>query len=84
LYVGFILVYDVLTTSQFRKSVHGVLGSYYVYLCVFTCFSWVCVFDGGISLAVKIIGSGLESRKNEEVSNNDESLERKELNCSNL
>lgn len=83
LYLGFIFVYDFLTLSQFSKSLHGILETYYIYLCVFTCISWVLVFDGAVGLAVKIFGSNFENNKDEMI-NQDESVERKELNCSNL
>ena len=55
LYLGFILVYDSITTNIFYKSVITVLASYYFYLCIFTAASWIFVFDGAWVLLQRVI-----------------------------
>ena len=55
LYLGFILVYDVFGETIFSDSIFVILESYYFYLCIFVCFSWVCVFDGAFFILKRII-----------------------------
>lgn len=55
LYFGFILVYDVMNSSIFADSIHMVLSSYYFYICIYSAFCWVCVFDGAFLIIQKVL-----------------------------
>ena len=62
LYIGFILIYDVIGDGIFCSSIIVILSNYYFYICIFVCFCWVCVFDGALLITQRIV-----SPKNSEI-----------------
>jgi phospholipid-translocating P-type ATPase (flippase) len=82
LYLGFILVYDIMASTLFGDSILVILTNYYFYLCVFIAMSWVCVFDGAWFILKRIVVP-----KNSEIlmeeSVRDDSAENRALNSSN-
>ncbi|OMJ92527.1 hypothetical protein SteCoe_4657 [Stentor coeruleus] len=82
LYLGFILIYDMMALSLFGDSILVVLSNYYFYLCVFVAMSWVLVFDGAWFIFKRIIVPKSSEILMEE-SVRDDSAENRALNSSN-
>ncbi len=81
LYLGFVLVYDYMASSNFASSILVIIEGYYFYLCIYAAICWVCVFDGVMFILQRIIIPKNSELLMEE-SVRDDSAEHKALNRS--